>query len=31
MVDFAGQTFVVTGGTGVLGGEVVCALAGVGF
>jgi NAD(P)-dependent dehydrogenase (short-subunit alcohol dehydrogenase family) len=30
MVDFAGRTFVVTGGTGLLGGEVACALAGVG-
>ena len=30
MYDFTGRTFVVTGGTGVLGGEVVCALAGVG-
>ena len=30
MYDFTGKTFVVTGGTGVLGGEVACALAGVG-
>ncbi len=30
LYDFTGRTFVVTGGTGVLGGEVVCALAGVG-
>ncbi len=30
MYDFTGKTFVVTGGTGVLGGDVVCALAGVG-
>jgi hypothetical protein len=30
MVDFAGRTVVVTGGTGVLDGEVSCALAGVG-
>jgi NAD(P)-dependent dehydrogenase (short-subunit alcohol dehydrogenase family) len=30
MYDFTGKTFVVTGGTGVLGGEVVCALAGCG-
>ena len=30
MYDFTGRTFIVTGGTGVLGGEVVCALAGVG-
>jgi NAD(P)-dependent dehydrogenase (short-subunit alcohol dehydrogenase family) len=28
--DLAGRTYVVTGGTGVLGGEVACALAGVG-
>jgi NAD(P)-dependent dehydrogenase (short-subunit alcohol dehydrogenase family) len=30
MYDFSGRTFVVTGGTGVLGGAVVSALAGVG-
>lgn len=30
MYDFAGKTFVVTGGTGVLGGELACALAGLG-
>ncbi|MCX7852820.1 MAG: SDR family NAD(P)-dependent oxidoreductase, partial [Caldilineales bacterium] len=30
MYDFTGKTFVVTGGTGVLGGEVACALAGCG-
>jgi NAD(P)-dependent dehydrogenase (short-subunit alcohol dehydrogenase family) len=30
MYNFSGRTFVVTGGTGVLGGDVVCALAGVG-
>ena len=30
MVDFAGRTFVVTGGTGLLGGEVACTLAGIG-
>jgi len=30
MYDFTGQTFVVTGGAGVLGAEIVCALAGVG-
>lgn len=30
MYDFAGKTFVVTGGTGVLGSELVCALAGLG-
>ena len=30
LYDFTGRTFVVTGGTGVLGGEVACALAGAG-
>lgn len=30
MYDFSGSTFVVTGGTGVLGSEVTCALAGLG-
>ena len=30
MYDLSGKTYVVTGGTGVLGGEIVCALAGVG-
>ncbi len=30
LYDFTGRTFVVTGGTGVLGSEVACALAGVG-
>jgi NAD(P)-dependent dehydrogenase (short-subunit alcohol dehydrogenase family) len=30
MYNLTGKTFVVTGGTGVLGGELVCALAGVG-
>jgi len=30
MYDFAGQTFVVTGGAGVLGADIVCALAGLG-
>jgi NAD(P)-dependent dehydrogenase (short-subunit alcohol dehydrogenase family) len=30
MYDFTGKTFAVTGGSGVLGGDVVCALAGVG-
>jgi NAD(P)-dependent dehydrogenase (short-subunit alcohol dehydrogenase family) len=30
MYDFSGKTFVVTGGSGVLGGDVVCALAEVG-
>ena len=28
--DFTGQTIVVTGGTGILGGEIACALAGCG-
>jgi len=30
LYDLTGRTFVITGGTGVLGGEVACALAGVG-
>jgi NAD(P)-dependent dehydrogenase (short-subunit alcohol dehydrogenase family) len=30
LYDFSGQTIVVTGGTGVLGGEIACALAGCG-
>ncbi len=30
MYDFSGQTFVVTGGTGILGSEIICALAGCG-
>jgi len=30
MYDLTGQTIVVTGGTGILGGEIVCALAGCG-
>ncbi len=30
MYDFTGRPFLVTGGTGVLGGEVACALAGLG-
>jgi NAD(P)-dependent dehydrogenase (short-subunit alcohol dehydrogenase family) len=30
MVDFAGRTVVITGGCGVLGGEIACALAGCG-
>ena len=30
MYDFTGRTIVVTGGTGVLGGEMACALAGCG-
>lgn len=29
LYDFTGKTFVVTGGTGALGGDVVCALAGL--
>jgi NAD(P)-dependent dehydrogenase (short-subunit alcohol dehydrogenase family) len=28
--DFTGKTIVITGGTGVLGGEIACALVGVG-
>ncbi len=28
--DFAGQTVVITGGTGILGGDIACALAGCG-
>ena len=28
--DFTGQTFVITGGTGILGGEIACALVGCG-
>jgi len=28
--DFTGQTVVITGGTGILGGEIACALAGCG-
>lgn len=28
--DFSGQTVVITGGTGILGGEIACALAGCG-
>jgi NAD(P)-dependent dehydrogenase (short-subunit alcohol dehydrogenase family) len=28
MYDFTGKTMVVTGGTGILGGEIGCALAG---
>lgn len=30
MCDFTGQTVVITGGAGVLGGEIACALAGCG-
>jgi NAD(P)-dependent dehydrogenase (short-subunit alcohol dehydrogenase family) len=30
MYDFAGKTLIVTGGTGVLGGDVACALVGIG-
>ena len=30
MYNFAGQTIVVTGGTGILGGEIACALVGCG-
>lgn len=30
MTDFTGQTIVITGGTGVLGGAIACALAGCG-
>ena len=30
LYDFTGQTVVVTGGTGILGGEIACALAGCG-
>jgi NAD(P)-dependent dehydrogenase (short-subunit alcohol dehydrogenase family) len=30
MYDLTGQTIVVTGGTGILGGEIVCGLAGCG-
>jgi NAD(P)-dependent dehydrogenase (short-subunit alcohol dehydrogenase family) len=30
LYDFTGQTVVVTGGAGVLGGDIVCALAGCG-
>ena len=30
MYDFTGQTVVITGGTGVLGGEIACALAACG-
>ncbi len=30
LYDLTGRTFVVTGGTGILGGEIACALAGCG-
>ena len=30
LYDFTGQTAVISGGTGVLGGEILCALAGLG-
>jgi NAD(P)-dependent dehydrogenase (short-subunit alcohol dehydrogenase family) len=30
MYDFTGQTVVITGGTGILGGEIACALVGCG-
>ena len=30
MYDFSGQTIVITGGTGTLGGEIACALVGCG-
>ena len=30
MYDFAGKTVVITGGAGILGGEIACALAGCG-
>jgi len=30
MYDFSGQTIVITGGTGALGGEIACALVGCG-
>jgi NAD(P)-dependent dehydrogenase (short-subunit alcohol dehydrogenase family) len=30
LYDFTGQTAVITGGTGILGGEIACALAGCG-
>ena len=29
MYDFTGKTVVVTGGTGILGGEIGCAMAGL--
>ena len=30
MYDFTGQTIVITGGTGILGADIACALAGCG-
>jgi NAD(P)-dependent dehydrogenase (short-subunit alcohol dehydrogenase family) len=30
LYDFSGQTIVITGGTGILGGEIACALVGCG-
>jgi NAD(P)-dependent dehydrogenase (short-subunit alcohol dehydrogenase family) len=30
LYDFTGQTVIITGGTGILGGEIACALAGCG-
>ena len=30
LYDFSGKTVVITGGTGILGGEIACALAGCG-
>ena len=30
MYDFTGQTIVITGGTGILGSDICCALAGCG-
>ena len=30
LYDFSGQTIVITGGTGTLGGEIACALVGCG-
>jgi NAD(P)-dependent dehydrogenase (short-subunit alcohol dehydrogenase family) len=30
LYDFSGQTVVITGGTGILGGEIACALVGCG-
>ena len=30
LYNFTGQTFVITGGTGILGGEIACALVGCG-
>ena len=30
LYDFSGKTVVITGGTGILGGEIACALVGCG-